>query len=58
MVYHVAGLLKGFHLIIKLLMGIMANVLSTLHHSCSASARPVRTLRTRCARHHYVDRKK
>jgi len=57
MVYHGVGLLYRFHLIIKLLMGIMANVLSSPHHSCSASARPVRTLRTRCAKHHYVDRK-
>ena len=58
MVYHVAGLLNRFHLIVLNLMGVMANVLSTPHHSCSASARPVRTLRTRCARHHYVDWKK
>jgi len=58
MVYHVVGLLYCFHLIIKLLMWIMANVLSSPHHSCSASARPVRTLRTRCAKHHYVDCKK
>ncbi|WP_315348584.1 hypothetical protein [Prevotella melaninogenica] len=58
MVYHVAGLLNRFHLIVLNLMGVMANVKSTPHHSCSASARPVRTLRTRCAKHHYVDRKK
>ena len=55
MVYHVVDLFCSSLLIIKLLIAIMANVLSSPHHSCSASARPVRRLRTRCAKHHYVD---
>ena len=38
--------------------GIMANVKRTPHHLCSASARPVRGVRTRCAKHHYVNWKK
>ena len=55
MVYHVVDLLYCSHLIVQILMDMVANVKSTPHHSCSASARPVRTLRTRCAKHHYVD---
>ena len=55
MVYHVVDLLNCSHLIVQILMDMVANVLSTPHHSCSASARPVLTLRTRCAKHHYVD---
>ena len=45
-VYHVAGLLNRFHLIVLNLMGVMANVLSTPHHSCSVSAQGVRSIIT------------
>ena len=55
MVYHVVDLLNCSYLIVQILIDMVANVLSSPHYSCSASARPVRSVRTRCAKHHYVD---
>ena len=56
-VYHVAGLLNRFHLIVLNLMGVMANVLSTRttrvqppHDLCGRSAQDVRGIITLTAR--------